>query len=337
MKQSIEIARKELRIIFNSPVGWILLLIFAIQLGYLLASGISYRALRVWSPYEDSTSLTYNLLFYRSGSLIQGMAGNLYIYIPLITMGLLSKEYSDGTIKLLFSSPLRTKDIVLGKYLAMMCYALAIVGLLCFFGILTGRFFIRNMDVQLFLWAAFIFYLMICAYMAIGLFISSLTSYQFVAALGVVGVVVLLNFAHKLSVDDTPAVIAAILDWLKGTAFVYLFEGFIGSWDILYFILMIMLFLGLTYLRLFFLRTSKPAWYKALWYIVLVAAVLSLGYISSHPAFKFYIDTRSAVTRDVSMRITRADLPFWNSILKGVIPLIISIIGAVLVIRRLRR
>ena len=57
----------------------------------------------------------------------------LYLYIPLLTMGLMSREFSSGSIKLLYSSPITSTQIVLGKFLSMMFYGLIMLAIDCNF------------------------------------------------------------------------------------------------------------------------------------------------------------------------------------------------------------
>lgn len=284
---------------------------------------------------EDILSLTYNM-FFSGGGIISGMAGNLYLYIPLLTMGLLSREFSDGTMKLVWSSPIRVKDIVAGKFLAMMGYAAVMVGIVGFFGAILGLFIIQSMDMHLLLWSVVILYLLICAYAAIGLFISSLTSYQFVAALGTVGVLLGLNYVSRLSVEGMPEFVTAVLSWFRGIAFLSWFKGYVGTWDLLYFVLIIGLFLGLTYVRLLLMRLSLPWWKHALRYTTIIAIVLACGYISSRPSVKYYMDVRSEL-KDTKILIGRQEVPRWRAVFMQGIPGALIAIAAVRLVRRRRR
>lgn len=104
MKTIWKIAKAELNTLFCSPIAWLILIIFAFQAGLtfsdLISDQLRYLALN-YRPYN----LTSALLLGYSG-VYSSMQDNLYLYIPLLTMGLMSKEYSSGSIKLLYSSPL---------------------------------------------------------------------------------------------------------------------------------------------------------------------------------------------------------------------------------------
>src|SRR5690606_28313783 len=106
----------------------------------------------------------------------------LYLYIPLLTMGLISRETSSGTIKLLYSSPIKVREIVFGKYLAMIVYSLVLVTIVTIF-VISGIAQIESPDTGMLMTALLGFFLLLCAYAAIGLFMSSLTTYQVVAAI----------------------------------------------------------------------------------------------------------------------------------------------------------
>lgn len=337
MKQIAEIARKETKVLFYSPIGWLILFVFSIQLGSLLSSNLTSRAYSVWNISEITTSLTYNILFGGGKSIIPGIAGELYLYIPLLTMGLLSREYNEGTIKLLLSSPLRVRDILLGKYLSMVIYAGVLVGFIGFLGILMSVFVIDKPDIGLYVWALFLLFLVICAYASIGLYISSLTSYQFVAALGAVGVLFLLNYASRLSAVDSNGFISTILSWLNGFSFLYVFKGYIGSWEISFFLLVIIFFIGLSYLRLQSLREPRPWRQRLLRVLLLLTFVFTIGYASSRPGLKYYVDVRRAEVKDTKIMIARSEIPRWRFILMQGIPLLLLAAGSVLVIRRGRQ
>lgn len=118
---------------------------------------------------------------------------NLYLYIPLLSMGLFSRELSSGSFKLLLSSPVTVFQIVLGKYLSLMVYCLLLVVVLSSF-IITGMFSIENLDIPFILGGILGIYLLMCAYSAVGLFMSSLTSYQVVAAMSTLAILALVEF-----------------------------------------------------------------------------------------------------------------------------------------------
>ena len=104
MRKILKIAGNELRALFCSPVAWFILVIFAVQSG-MTFTDLFRSVLRqqfMGEPIEYSITT----------ALLTGMSGTftviqqyLYLYVPLLTMGLMSREFGSGSIKLLYSSP----------------------------------------------------------------------------------------------------------------------------------------------------------------------------------------------------------------------------------------
>src|SRR6187402_2622551 len=134
MKLIFKVARTELRTLFYSPIAWFLMIAFLIQCGIAFFSQVEFAARMV--------SMSANGNFYDSitGWVFLGLNGmfvsvmdKLYLYIPLLTMSLISREISSGTVRLLYSSPVSMVEIVLGKYVAMMVYSLLMVMIVAVF------------------------------------------------------------------------------------------------------------------------------------------------------------------------------------------------------------
>src|SRR5690606_33307099 len=87
----------------------------------------------------------------------------LYLYVPLLTMGLFAKEFATGSIKLLQSSPLTYVQMVLGKYLAMLVYCLLLIAILLLFATIAGAA-IENLDWGYIVSALFGIFLLLAAY-----------------------------------------------------------------------------------------------------------------------------------------------------------------------------
>ena len=216
------------------------------------------------------------------------MQGDLYLYIPLLTMGLMSQEYNRGSIKLLYSSPVTNKQIIFGKYLSMIIYALILVAILSIYYLFTACT-IKNIDHPFVLSALLGVFLMICAYAAIGLFMSTLTSYQVVAAVGTLAVLAVLNYIGNVG-QDIPFV-RDITYWLSisGRADTF-FKGMICSEDLLYFLLVIALFITFSILRLQAERTKRSTPQNILLYGCVIIITLMIGFLSARPAFRCYYD-----------------------------------------------
>lgn len=286
MKTIWKIAKAELNTLFCSPIAWLILIIFAFQAGLtfsdLIEDQLRYLALN-YRPYN----LTASLLLGYSG-VYADMQNNLYLYIPLLTMGLMSKEYSSGSIKLLYSSPITNVQIIIGKYLSMLIYALILVAIL-FAYFIYAACIVEHFDYSFALTGILGIFLLVCAYAAIGLFMSTITAYQVVAAVGTLTVLAILNFMNKIGqgIDF----VRDLTYWfaLAGRSDKFM-HGMICSEDVFYFIIVIILFLLLSILKLKFERTSVNRFSKLLQYASVLCIALLVGYVSSRPKLMAYYD-----------------------------------------------
>lgn len=296
MKKILRIARVELSILFYSPIAWLLLIIFIIQCGVTIVGLLEAQEA---SQELGSKLKSLTMSVYGGGNgFFSAVKNNLYLYIPLLTMGVMSRELSSGSIKLLLSSPVTNRQIILGKFLAMVMYCFLFV-IILFFTVFTGFISIEAIDVKYLLSAILGLYLLACAYSAIGLFMSSFTTYQVVAAISTIALFAGLNFMS--SVGQNIDFIRDITYWLVLSDRVDNFiNGLISSKDIIYFLLLIVLFLTLTIMRLNKGRVAHSTNKKTLKYIILVASVLCIGYLSSLPTLTGYYDSTRFKTRTLT-------------------------------------
>lgn len=102
------------------------------------------------------------------------------IAIPLLTMHSFAQERRQNTDKLLYSSPVRVSAMVAGKYFAMLTVFAAALGICCLYPLVLSLY--GKVPFLLTYSYIFIFFLMGAAFIAIGMFLSTLTSNQFIAA-----------------------------------------------------------------------------------------------------------------------------------------------------------
>ena len=301
MKTIYKVAKTELRSLFYSPIAWFLMIVFLIQCGlaYTYSLDSNARSQELGGiGLEYMKDLTERIFGGRDG-LFASVMQKLYLYIPLLTMGLISREINGGTIKLLYSSPVRIRSIVFGKYLAMMIFNLVLVAIIGIF-LVSGMFQIRSVDYGMLLTAALGFYLLLCTYSAIGLFMSCLTTYQVVAAVSTFVMIGILSYIGQLWQQyDFVRDLTYFLS-LSGRTEHMLF-GLLTTKDVFYFLLIIYIFLGLTIYKLKAGRESKPALVKAGRYVFIVVSALAVGYITSRPAFIGYYDATANDSRTLTV------------------------------------
>ena len=290
MKIIYRIALAELQSLFYSPVAWLILIVFTIQCSFAFTGVVDANVVRKAMGYGVG-NLTLDIYAGLHG-FFKTLQEYLYLYIPLLTMGLMSGELSSGSIKLLYSSPVRNSQIILGKYLSMLVYGLVLIGIICVY-VIYSAFVVKQLDVSMVLTGLLGIYLLICAYAAIGLFMSSITSYQVVAAMGTLAIFALLNVIK--GIGQNIDFVREITYWLsingRCNEFV---RGMICSEDLLYFLIVIVLFLTLSILRLKAIRQKTP-WKISLGkYIAVVIFAVVIGYFSARPSLKcFYDATRT--------------------------------------------
>ena len=285
MRQIKAICRAELSQLFFSPIAWIIIVIFTFQAYQTFTDSISSLADDL-ELFGGASNITYSI-FSRVGGLWSVIRSNLYMFIPLLTMGLMSRDMSNGAIKLLYSSPVSSLQIIMGKYLSMIVLSLIMTALTLPATVFTvchvpdtdyGLIF-SGMTGQL---------LLFWAYSAIGMFMSCLTSYQIVAA---ILTLVTLGFLNKLAgMGQDIAIVRDLTYWasLSGRTS-QLTSGLISSEDIIYFGIVIALFFCYCVFLLQY-RRDRCRLACAVRYVCTTVALVLLGYASSRPRLIFYHD-----------------------------------------------
>ncbi len=285
MKTIFQIAYAEIRMLFYSPIAWLLLCLFAFQANMAFCDALGRIIETRETGVEHQQFQTYLLMVNGVFSMI---VENLFWYIPVLTMGLMSREYSSGSIKLLYSSPISCNKIIFGKYIAMLLFGVLLLSILVLQSV-CANFWIKDFDILWVISGIIGIFLVYSTYVAIGLFMSSLTSYQIVAAIGTLAILIVLNGLQEVGQDID--FIREIAWWLalagRGGNFI---QGLIGLEDIIYFITVIGLFLTLTILKLRFERRSDSLFVKIGEYLLVAGIVVSISYISSRPFLMKYWD-----------------------------------------------
>ena len=287
MRTIIRITKSELRVLFFSPIAWLILIVFSFQVGMAYCDVLAQQLQSMELGYR--TPAVTSSLFAGYTGIFSGLLDNLYLYIPLFTMGLMSRELSSGSIKLLYSSPVSNLQIILGKYLAVVVYALLLCAILLG-PVISTCFSIKAPDVPMMFTGILGVFLTILAYGSIGLFMSTITKYQVVAVVGTLAILAILNFIG--GVGQEYDFVRDITYWLSisGRAKVFT-NGMISTKDSLYFVLVIFMFLGLSVIKLQGERLRLSKWNTSLKYGIVLLIMLSLGYISSLPGFIAYYDS----------------------------------------------
>ena len=282
--------------LFYSPMAWILLLCFIVQSGIYFCGKYDYFLMNMQRYGGVVNASSWVFVSQASiGSAGRGlwlqMSDMLNLYIPLLTMGIVGREFTSGSIKLLYSSPVKNSQIILGKFAALVVFALVLTGTLLIY-VIYAWVTIDHFELGWILTAWLGMFLLACAYMAVGLFISSLTSYQLMAAIGTF--IVLAGLDVIGGVGQHYAWVRDVTSWLSIRSRTAGFMGgLICSEDLIYFVVICAMFVAFAIIRLNAVRRRQRFVVTAGKNVVVVAIVCGLALITSQPMFKKYHDATS--------------------------------------------
>ncbi len=181
MSRFLALLGKELRGFFAAPLVYFVSGVFLTLAGYYF-----YTDLNAFITFGFGESIVEHLW----QRLFNDVVRVVITVIPLITMRVYSEEKSLGTIELLYTAPLRDGEILAAKYLACMSVFAVMIGATALYPVLIYR--IQPFDVSQ-LAAVYVgLLLLISALVAVGIFISSLTETQLIAAMFSYGALLLL-------------------------------------------------------------------------------------------------------------------------------------------------
>lgn len=254
MKHVGDVAGRELRSLFVSPVAYVVLALWAVLASvFFLSSLLSFQAelirMQQFSAFQAMSEINLN------DQLITPFVGSMWIIlifaIPGVSMGLFAAEKSNGTDELLLTSPLTIWDIVLGKYLAGAVFVLLLTAIVAFF---PAVLFVYGEPELGKTGAALLGLLLVSlAYMAVGAFASSLTKNYLIAfflAFGILLSLLMLPFIVELgasgSAISSGSAMADTMRWLStGDHFERMLQGLVDTSDLVYFAVVIGSFLVL--------------------------------------------------------------------------------------------
>jgi len=219
--------KRELLSYFRTPIGYVFTGFF------LLVAGLMF----FFSNLATGSSNIVNLL--------SQFTTILMFLVPVLTMRLFSEERKNKSEQLLLTSPLSLTAIVTGKFLAAAAvYFLTLAG--------TGLFvLIVGLHARIY-WGEILtaylgFYLMGCCYIAVGVFVSSMTENQVSAAVATFGLNFVIWVVDSITYAVPSPAVSAVLEWLslQKRYNVFIFSQ-LGASGVLYFLSFCVVFLFLT-------------------------------------------------------------------------------------------
>ena len=295
MKKIWSITKVELAQLFYSPIAWIIIVIFGFQVFQTFSAAFMELA-EGMDMYGSLKHVTYELFAGRRG-LFPAICSSLYLYIPLLTMGMMSRDMSNGSIKLLYSSPVTASHIISGKFLSMIIFSMIMISLVIP-TIVFAYAKVPDIDVGLILSGLLGVMLLFWAYISIGLFMSCLTSYQMVAALLTFGAFTLMNQLGTMG--QKVNFLRDITYWasISGRTEQFI-SGLISTEDLAYFLAIIASFVCFSIFLLQYKKNNKRG-VMIIKYVSTLLLLFSIGYLTSRPVAVFYHDATATKVNTIT-------------------------------------
>ncbi len=196
------IGMRELRSLFVSPIAHVVSAIFTIILAWFFLNIValflilSLQVLRApWIAERVSMQDLVMRPFFGNMSVI------LLLLIPMITMRTFAEEKKVGTFELIYTSPVRTSEVVFGKFFGISVFILFLIGISFLFMIPLIKFAEPQPDIGTIISSYLGILLMTTAFISAGIFASSITENQVISVIVSFGILLLFW----------------VLGWVKGT------------------------------------------------------------------------------------------------------------------------
>lgn len=221
------IFRREFSSYFTSPIGYVFLAVFYLFSGYFF----------------------YGATLAQGTTDMSGVFSNLFLVfvflIPLLTMRLISEELKQKTDQALLTAPLSLTGLVVGKFLAAFAVMAIGISVLLVYGLVLSVFAMPE-------WAMIIgnlagLVLLGAAFISIGVFVSSLTENQLIAAVGSFAIMLVLmmidTIASAIPVQFISSIVASLSFYTKYAEFT---SGMLNFANVLFFLSVVVIFNFLT-------------------------------------------------------------------------------------------
>lgn len=248
MRKVFIIAKKDFKTYFISPIGYLFLSSFLLIVGFMFYQRLIYflRQSNIASQMGQDISVSLNDAIIKP---LYGTINLLFLFlVPLITMRLIAEEKKQKTMELLLTSPVSTNHIILGKFTsAMMLIGLTLLCTLTYPVILYigGN---PDMGQVLTMYLGLLF--LSASYICVGLFWSSLTENQIIAAV-LTFISLLFLWVIDWTAQSSGQILGSIVYYLSIMRHFESFgEGTISLKDTVYYISFCGFVLYLTYLSI---------------------------------------------------------------------------------------
>lgn len=217
---------KELKSYFNSPIAYIVIIVFLAIVGYFFTSSFFSNSMSTLRGMFDMVPFVF--LF----------------FIPAITMRSFSEEKKQGTIELLLTKPVKDYELVIGKFLS--AFVLMLITLLPTLLYVVALLVLGDTDKGALIGGYMGLILMGAIYIGVGIFASSLTENQVVAFIVSFVAVFALFMMGKILQQVSPGLVSAVEFLSADYHYSNISRGVIDTRDLFYYFSLIFLTMFLT-------------------------------------------------------------------------------------------
>lgn len=191
MKGFFPVFKRELRAYFSSPIAYVVLGMFLAISGYFYYNNLSlFSLISLQASQNPMLARQLNFTEMILNSVFRNM-GVIFLFLtPMITMRLFAEEKKSGTIELLLTYPVKDLGVAMGKFVSALALLIIMLALTSLYPAIMV--FLGNVEIWTVLAGYLGVILMGASFLALGMWLSSLTENQIIAA--TVTLIVLLFF-----------------------------------------------------------------------------------------------------------------------------------------------
>ncbi len=244
------IAGFESRALLRSSQTWLIAGVTAVVFAYLFL-----QALEIYLDIQPSLAMQDHPTGLSGFLSVRYLAPLVMIFAliaPLMAMKSFSEEYRQQTLALWQSSPVSTTALVVGKFVGVAVIVVLLVAIACAI-VLFMRLFVP-LDLGVLGASALGLTLASLSFTAIGMFFSSMTRHAIIAVAASVMLLVLLWLLGSVTTESTLMNVLGL--FAIPTHLAGFFQGYVGSGDVAYFVVLIVCFIAMTIIRLDSIRQT---------------------------------------------------------------------------------
>ncbi len=239
----LTLARRDLAAYFNSMKGSVIFWFFLIFMGFFFQSFIfTFVELQQRAPMMGGEAPTLEQLL---TAIFHNLHFILLLVVPAVTMATFAEERKTHALRLLQTAPISATQIVLGKFLACASVLGLVLVASSVYPIFTAMY--GNPDVAPILTSYLGIFLLMCSQIAFGLWVSSMTSNQFIAFVFTMFGLFLLLILNWIAPNISSGGAESVVKYMASTTHLdVFFKGMLSVADIAYFLIFTVLFLFFT-------------------------------------------------------------------------------------------